>query len=251
MRPIRMIARLDVKGLNLVKTVQLEGLRQMGDPSEYALKYYNQGADELIYLDIVASLYRRSNLTDIIVKTTDNVFVPVSAGGGIRSVDDCTAIFNSGADKIAINTFAVESPDILSEISQKFGSQALVLSIEAKLDVNGQYRIYTDCGREWSKYELKDWVREACAKGVGEIMVTSIDREGTKQGYDTELISQVASVCDIPIIASGGFGELEHVKMALEAGADAIAVADRLHFNHMTCQEIKQYIASLGYEVRL
>jgi cyclase len=242
---------MDVKGLNLVKTVQLEGLRQVGNPADFARNYYANGADEVIYLDIVASLYRRNNLTEIVDSTTSDIFIPVTAGGGIRSVDDCSALLKSGADKIAINTFAVEQPNILGDISEKLGSQALVLSIEAKCIATGKYEIYTDCGRESTGVDVVDWVKQCSEFGVGEILITSIDREGTRLGFDNDLIGLVAENCNVPIIASGGFGKMSDVKTAVDAGADAVAIADGFHFNRFQIREVKEKLLGLGYEVRL
>ena len=251
MRSIRVIARLDVKSTDLVKTVQLEGLRKVGLPHVYAEKYYKSDVDEILYLDIVASLYRRSNLTNIIHATTQNIFVPVSAGGGLRSIDDCRSLLQNGADKVTINTYAVENPNILEDISKLFGSQATVLYIEAKYSGNGRYEVYTDCGREASGLDVTDWFREAQDLGVGEVVLTSIDREGTRQGFDTQLINKISKLSHIPIISSGGFGTLEHGKDAVIAGADAIAIADCLHYERYSILEIKQYLRQFGLSVRI
>jgi imidazole glycerol-phosphate synthase subunit HisF len=251
MRPIRVIARLDVKGETLVKTIQLEGLRKVGDPKLFADKYYHTGADEIIYFDIVASLYRRSNLNDIVLKTTRDVFIPVSAGGGLRSISDCNQLLQAGADKITINTFSVENPQIIFDISQRFGSQATVLSIEAKYSGNGKYEVYTDCGREASGKDIIDWFKEAQSLGIGEVVITSIDREGGQRGYDTELINKIAKVSHVPIISSGGFGIPEHAVQAANSGADAVAIAHGLHYKKVSVSEIKKALKDNSFEVRI
>jgi cyclase len=184
MSNVRLIARLDIKGPNLIKGVQLEGLRVVGDPQEYARRYYEQGADELLYIDIVASLYGRSKLTEIVRKAAHDVFVPMTVGGGIRTVDDVTDLLRAGADKVAINTAAVHRPDLISEVARRFGSQCMVLSIEAKQQSPGHWEVYTDCGRERSGVSAIEWARRGVELGAGEILVTSIDMEGTRKGSE-------------------------------------------------------------------
>jgi len=238
--PTRLIARLDVKGQNLIKGVHLEGLRVIGDPQEYARLYYEQGADELIYLDIVASLYGRSKLIDIVRRTAHDVFVPLTVGGGIRSVEDVSDLLRAGADKVAINTAAVKRPDLISEVSRRFGIQSMVLSIEAKRKSFGQWEVYTDCGREASGLDSVDWARRGVQLGVGEILVTSIDFEGTRKGFDNELVRAISEAVDVPVIASGGFGVASDLGDVVTAGADAIAFADALHYNRFTLQQIRE-----------
>jgi len=181
---LRIIPRLDIKGKNLIKGVQLEGLRVMGDPHQFALKYYRAGADELVYMDIVASLYGRNNLSDIIKRAADQVFIPITVGGGIRSVDDARHILRYGADKVAINTAAIARPDLISEVARRFGSQAMVLSIEAKQVAPGKWEAYTDNGRERTGLDVLEWVRKGVEMGAAEILLTSVDREGTRKGFD-------------------------------------------------------------------
>lgn len=246
----RLIARLDVKGENLIKGVHLEGLRVIGDPQEYARRYYEQGADELIYLDIVASLYGRSKLVDIVRRTAHDVFVPLTVGGGVRSVDDVRELLLAGADKVAINTAAVKRPDLISEVSRRFGAQCMVLSIEAKRQSSGNWEIYTDSGREASGVDAVEWAQRGVQLGAGEILLTSIDAEGTRKGFDTHLVRAISAAVNVPVIASGGFGLASHLGDVHAAGADAIAFADALHYNRFTLQEIRERAREHNIPVR-
>lgn len=251
MANVRVIARLDVKGPNLIKGVHLEGLRVIGDPGEYAKRYYEQGADEIIYMDIVASLYGRSNLVEIVRKTTEDVFIPVTVGGGIRTVEDVRALLDSGADKVAINTSAVNSPDLITEVSERFGSQCMVLSIEAKKQPDGRWRVYTDNGRERTALDAVEWARRGVELGAGEILLTSIDREGTRRGFDLELTKMVTEAVSIPVIASGGMGRVEDfVSVVRHAGADAVAMADVLHYNRLQFSDVRAAAAAARIRVR-
>ena len=226
-KKVRLISRLDIKGPNLIKGIHLEGLRVIGDPQEYAKKYYLQGADELIYIDIVASLYGRSKLPEIVSRTVEEVFIPLTVGGGIRSVDDVKELLRAGADKVAINSAAVQRPDLINEVSRRFGSQCMVLSIEAKKQTDNTWEVYTDSGRERTGIDVIDWTKEGVMRGAGEILLTSIDAEGTKKGFDIDLIKAVTEVTNIPVIASGGMGSFSHLEDAIKIGdADAIAMAD-------------------------
>jgi cyclase len=249
-RPLRLIARLDVKGEKLIKGVHLEGLRVIGDPQEYARRYYEQGADELIYMDIVASLYGRSNLADIVQRTAHDVFVPLTVGGGIRSVEDVTRMLRAGADKVAINTAAVNRPELIRDVAQKFGAQCMVLSIEAKRMADNKWEIYTDCGRERSGLDVIEWVRRGIELGAGEILLTSIDQEGTRQGFDLALLEAVQVVSTVPVIASGGYGEPDHLREATARGADAVAFADSLHYGRTNMAELRTIASGMNVEVR-
>jgi imidazole glycerol-phosphate synthase subunit HisF len=237
---VRLIARLDVKGPNLIKGVHLEGLRVIGDPQEYARRYYEHGADELIYIDIVASLYGRSKLTEIVRRAAHDVFVPMTVGGGIRSTDDVRDLLRAGADKVAINTAAVRRPELVTEVSRRFGSQCMVLSIEAKQQASGRWEVYTDCGRERSGVDAVQWAQRGVELGAGEILVTSIDREGTRKGFDNALVKAVAEAVSVPVIASGGYGAPEHLGEVVAAGADAVAVADALHYGRATLSDLRR-----------
>lgn len=251
MKNIRLIARLDVKGPNLVKGVQLEGLRKIGNPNEYARKYYGQGADEIIYMDIVASLYNRNSLKDIVYQTTRDVFIPITVGGGIRSVDDVKEILRAGADKVAVNTAAIKRPELIREISQKFGSQCMVLSIEAKRTGPKKWEAYYDNGREKTGIDVIEWAKKGCELGAGEILMTSVDMEGTRKGFDCELIKEVSSSVPIPLIASGGMGDSDDlVKAVLDGKADSVAIASILHYDKKTIMEIKREASENGIMVR-
>jgi cyclase len=248
---LRIIPRLDIKGKNLIKGVQLEGLRVMGDPQEFALGYYRAGADELIYMDIVASLYGRNNLSDIIRRAADQVFIPITVGGGIRSVDDARHILRSGADKVAINTAAIARPGLISEVARHFGSQAMVLSVEAKQVAQGKWEAYTDNGRERTGLDVLQWVRRGIDMGAGEILLTSVDREGTRKGFDIDLIRQVSEAATVPVIASGGMGSIEDFLMAAQLGrADGISMADTLHYNRLKLGDIRAAALKAGLAVR-
>lgn len=248
---VRLIARLDVKAPNLIKGVHLEGLRQIGDPNLYARKYYDAGADELLYMDIVASLYGRNSLTGIVERTTAETFVPTTVGGGVRSVEDARKLFASGADKVAINTAAVRDPQLISQVARRFGSQAVVLSIEAKRTPSGGWEAYTDNGREHTGLEVVAWAMRGAELGAGEILLTSVDREGTRKGFDVALVKAVTSAVSLPVIASGGFGNPRHlVEVVREGGADAIAVADALHYGRLDLPTLREAALGAGLQVR-
>lgn len=217
--------------------MHLEGLRVIGDPHAYAVKYANEGADEILYMDIVASLYGRNQLTSLLERTTDEVFVPVTVGGGIKSLADVKRLFNSGADKVAINTAALHNPGLITEISDKYGAQAVVVSIEAKR-VNGGWEAYTDSGREKTGKDAVKWAIEAQQRGAGEILLTSIDQEGTGKGMDCALAKAVTPELDIPVVLCGGVGKPEHVQEARKC-ADAVAVASVLHYNRHSLSALR------------
>lgn len=248
---LRLIARLDIKAPNLIKGVHLEGLRVIGDPNEYARRYYEAGADELIYMDIVASLYDRNSLADIVERTTKNVFIPITVGGGVRSIEDARRLLRAGADKVAINTAAAKRPELITEMARTFGSQCMVLSIEAKRDKAGRWEAYIDNGREHTGLDVVEWARRGAELGAGEILLTSVDQEGTRKGFDVDLIRAVSTAVGIPVIASGGMGNLDHLRMAVtEGNADAIAMADVLHYNRLSLPEIREAAKSYNFSVR-
>jgi cyclase len=251
LRNIRLIARLDIKGPNLIKGIHLEGLRVMGSPNEHALRYYRQGADELIYMDCVASLYGRNQLGDIVRAAAENIFVPITVGGGIRSVDDATQILRAGADKVAVNTAAVANPQLITEIARRFGSQCMVLSIEAKQVGHERWEVYTDNGRERTGLDVITWVKRGVAMGAGELLLTSVDREGTRKGFDIPLVRAVTAENSVPVIASGGMGKPEDLlEVVNEGGADAVAMADILHYKRASLLEIRETAKNAGIEVR-
>ncbi|MFZ5875364.1 MAG: imidazole glycerol phosphate synthase subunit HisF [Nitrospirota bacterium] len=251
MSGVRLIARLDIKGPNLIKGIHLEGLRVIGDPQTYATRYYEQGADELLYMDIVASLYGRNSLGDIVRRAAENVFVPLTVGGGLRSVDDVREILRAGADKVAINTAAVQRPELIREVARVFGSQCMVLSIEAKRQSSDRWEVYTDNGRERSGRDVIEWARQGVKLGAGEILVTSVDQEGTREGFDCALVRAVSDAVSVPVIASGGMGAVGHlVDVVRHGGADAVAMADILHYDRSTIQEIRAVARLDGIDVR-
>ena len=251
MANIRIIPRLDVKGRNLIKGIHLEGLRIIGSPNEHATKYYEQGADEIIYMDSVASLYGRNSLLEIVKNTAKNIFIPLTIGGGIRTIDDVTEMLRSGADKVAINTGVVANPRLITEVARKFGSQCMVLSIEAKQVGQNNWEVYTDNGREKTGFDVVEWAKESVANGCGEILLTSIDREGTRKGFDVELVLAVSSEVNVPVVASGGMGKPEDLLEAvIEGGASAVAMADILHYGRASIGEIRDVGEKAGLGVR-
>jgi len=228
---IRIIPRLDIKGPNLVKGIHLEGLRVLGKPEDFARLYYEQGADELIFQDTVASLYQRNNLTEIITRTVENIFIPLTVGGGIRTIDDINNVLRAGADKVAINTTAIGNPDFINQASRTFGSSTIVAAVEAIRQPDRSYLAYTDNGREYTGVEVLSWVKEVEERGAGEILLTSIDREGTGKGYDLELTKMVSDAVTIPVIAHGGAANVPHIIDTIcNAGADAVAISSILHY---------------------
>ena len=251
MAGVRLIARLDIKGPNLIKGIRLEGLRVIGDPQVYAQRYYEAGADELIYMDTVASLYGRNNLTEIVAHAARHCFVPITVGGGVRSVEDARVLLRSGADKVAINTAAVARPDLISDLARTFGSQAVVLSVEAKRSRSGGWEAYTDNGREHTGLDVADWVRRGVELGAGEVLLTSVDQEGTRKGFDLDLIRTVAPAVPVPVIASGGMGKPADLVAAVTDGrADAVAMADILHYERASFAEIRTAAREAGIPVR-
>ena len=235
MKKIRIIARLDVKGSNVIKGVHLECLRVVGKPGELAEKYYLGGADELIYIDVVASLYGRENLLNIVNQASDKIFIPFTVGGGVRTTDNIREFLKAGADKVAINTAATKNPGLIKEAAKMFGSQCIVVSIEAKKIGAGKWEAYTDNGREKTGLDVIEWIKKIEDLGAGEILLTSIDAEGTKKGFDLELIDAVSETVSIPLIASGGAGTVDHISDCITKGkADAVAIASMFHYNLRT-----------------
>ena len=227
MRNVRIIARLDIKNNFLIKGIHLEGLRKIGNPNEYAKKYFKSGIDEIIYMDAVASLYERNSLNEIIKETSKNIFIPITVGGGIRSIDDANKILRSGADKIAINTAAIKNPRLIEELSNRFGSSTIVLSIEAKQTLNGSWEAYTNNGREKTGIDVIKWSLEAEKLGVGEILLTSVDKEGTGRGFDNNLLKSVTDIITVPVIASGGMGNFQHFADVVKYGRHEMLTTER------------------------
>ena len=232
MKNIRIIPRLDIKGPNLVKGIHLEGLRVLGTPEAFARYYYENGADELIFQDVVASLYDRNSLHDIISRTAKDIFIPLTVGGGLRNIDDIKQVLRAGADKVSLNTAAIRNPDFIKQASLKFGSSTIVVAIEAIKQTNGRYFAFVDNGREETGIEVLAWAQQAEELGAGEILITSVDKEGTGDGYDLELISIISDGVNIPVIAHGGASNMENLMNAVTTGhADALAIASMFHYH--------------------
>ena len=241
MNSLRLIPRLDIKSSKLIKPINLEGLRIVGDPNKYALKYYEEQADELLFMDCVATLYGRNNLSDIITKATQNIFIPITVGGGIRNIDDALRMLSCGADKVAINSQAVKDPKFISELANLIGSQSVVLSIEAKKREKNSWEVFTSNGRDPTGLDVLNWIERGIKLGAGEVLVTSIDREGTGKGFDLDLAEKASKVCEVPLILSGGFGKIEDATEAIKkTSVDALAVADAIHFNKTSIKQIKK-----------
>ena len=248
---LRLIARLDIKGANLIKGIHLEGLRVVGDPQIHAAKYYQDGADEIIYMDTVASLYGRNNLIDVVSRATEHVFVPITVGGGIRSVEDARTLLRAGADKIAINTAAIKDPKLISQLSDVWGSSTIVLSIEAKKTGDNKWEAYTDNGRERTGLDVAQWAETGAKLGAGEIFVTSVDQEGTRKGFDCELVAEITKRVEIPVIASGGFGSLDHLSQLVKTSKPTgVAIADSLHYNRYSFEQIRSFCLANSISTR-
>jgi imidazole glycerol-phosphate synthase subunit HisF len=230
----RIIARLDIKGPNLVKGIHLEGLRVLGSPEQFAKYYYESGADELLYMDVVASLYNRNSLQEIITRTAKEIFIPLIVGGGLRNLEDINDVLRAGADKICINTEAIKNPEIIKQASRKFGSSTIVVAIEAILQPDGNYLAYTDNGREHTGIDVFTWARKVEELGAGEIIITSVDREGTGSGFEIDLTRKLCSQVSIPVIAHGGCGKKEHLlNLFNQTAAAAAAVSSMLHYSYL------------------
>jgi cyclase len=245
----RLIPCLDVKDGRVVKGINFLQLRDAGDPVEQAAAYDAQGADEVCFLDISASPEGRSTLVDVVARTADQVFAPLTVGGGVRSVADAERLLEAGADKIAVNTAAIRTPALVAEIAARFGNQAIVVAVDAKRRTLG-WEVFSHGGRTPEGLDALAWCRQVADLGAGEILLTSMDRDGTGQGYDVELIHAVATSVTIPIIASGGVGVLDHLALGLEAGADAVLAASIFHFGQHTIGEAKRFLAARGIAIR-
>ena len=253
MRTTRVIPCLDVDGGRVVKGVNFVGLRDAGDPVELAARYDQEGADEVIFLDITASSDGRETMIDVARRTAETVFIPFTIGGGVRSVDDARALLRAGADKVSVNTAAVENPELLTAIATEFGAQCVVCAVDARgrRDGTGGWEVYVHGGRTATGIDAIAWVQEVVRRGAGEIMLTSMDRDGTREGFDLALTRSVTDAVDVPVIASGGVGSLDHlVEGVLEGGADAVLAASIFHFGEHTVAEAKQVLAARGVTVR-
>jgi len=238
-KTIRIIPRIDVKGANVVKGIHMEGLRVLGAPNSFAKYYYDNGADELIYMDVVASLYERNSLLDLVQKTAEDVFIPITVGGGIRSIDDISKALNSGADKVCINTAAINDNSLIARAADKFGSSTIVIAIESIKQDGGHYQAFTDNGREYTGMDVIEWAKKIENLGAGEILLTSVDVEGTGKGSDINLINSVATEINIPLVVHGGVGKVKDVvDIVSSTNATAIALGSILHYD--TIKYIKQ-----------
>jgi cyclase len=246
----RVIPCLDVDGGRVVKGVGFLDLRDAGDPVELAGRYDAAGADELVFLDITATSDKRATVVELARRTADDVFIPFTIGGGIRSVADAQAVLDAGADKISVNSAALARPDLIDELSAQFGAQCVVLAVDAKARPEGGWEAYLAGGREATGRDAVAWAAEAAERGAGEILLTSMDRDGTTAGYDVDLTSAVAGVVGVPVIASGGAGELDHLTEAVRAGADAVLCASIFHYGEHTIAEAKQHMAQAGVPIR-
>jgi cyclase len=241
MKTVRIIPRLDIKGPNLVKGIHLEGLRVLGKPEYFARYYYENGADELLYMDVVASLYGRNSLLEIIRRTSKEIFIPLTVGGGLRTLDDIKAVLEAGADKVALNSAAIRRPELISEAAKKFGSSTIVVSIEAIKKPDGSYEAYVDNGREETGVDVFAWALQVVSLGAGEILVTAIDKEGTGKGFDLELTRKIADSVTIPVIACGGAGRPEHILNVInDAYADAVCIASMFHYDFIKQNNLEQ-----------
>ncbi len=248
----RIISCLDVKDGRVVKGIKFVQLRDAGDPVEAARAYDDQGADEVTLLDITASHERRDIIIDVVARTAEEVFIPLTVGGGLRNLEDIRKLLRAGADKISLNTSAVRNPPFVDEAAEEFGSQCIVVAIDAKSGNDGTWEVYTHGGRTPTGKDAVEWSREMENRGAGEILLTSMDRDGTKEGYDLELTKAVSDAVNIPVIASGGVGTLDHlVEGIIEGGADAVLAASIFHYGTYSIKQSKEYMQKKGITVRL
>lgn len=249
---IRIIPCLDVDNGRVVKGINFINLVDAGDPVEMAQKYSSEGADEITFLDITASSQERSTTLSIVEKTAETVFIPLTVGGGIRSVEDVDRLLRAGADKISINTAAIENPDLINQISDRFGNQVLVISVDARREQNSsEFKITTHGGRKDAQIDMREWISQIQKRGAGEILLNSMDADGSKSGYDTEMIKVAREHTSLPIIASGGAGRLEDFPKALDAGANALLAASIFHFGEFRIAQVKEHLVAAKYRVRV
>ncbi len=248
----RIIPCLDLKEGKVVKGINFLNLIDAGDPVETAKRYNEMGADEIVFLDITASSDARSIMLDVISKAAEEVYIPLTVGGGLRTVGDIKKILRAGADKVSVNSAAIKNPNLISEGAELFGSQCICLAIDAKKNKDGKYKVYLNGGRVETELDAVEWAYKGQSLGAGEILLTSMDADGTKDGYDLQLTKAVSSAVNIPVIASGGAGKLEDFKTVLtEGGADAALAASLFHFKELTIEEVKKYLAKEGVPIRL
>ncbi|AKL65753.1 imidazole glycerol phosphate synthase subunit HisF [Streptomyces goshikiensis] len=247
---VRVIPCLDVDNGRVVKGVNFQNLRDAGDPVEMAKLYDAEGADELTFLDITASSGNRETTYDVVRRTAEQVFIPLTVGGGVRTADDVDKLLRAGADKVGVNTAAIARPDLIREIAERFGRQVLVLSVDARRTASGSFEVTTHGGRQSAGIDAVEWAHRAAELGAGEILLNSMDADGTKDGYDTEMIAAVRKHVTVPVIASGGAGRLEHFAPAIDAGADAVLAASVFHFGDLRIGQVKDTLREAGHPVR-
>ena len=246
----RVIPRLDIKSPNLVKGIRLEGLRVVGDPSEFARKYYFEGADELMYQDIVASLYERNSIPDLVASTARELFVPLTVGGGIRTTQDVRELLSQGADRVAMNTAVIAKPSLIGECAELFGTQCVTVALESIHLADNKWEPLTDCGRNRTGLDTVTWAREAVDLGAGELLLTSVDRDGTYSGPDLELLERVCSVVRVPVLAHGGITTTSHARQCWDAGAAGVVIAAALHSGRIRIDQLKSELHGFGVPVR-
>jgi cyclase len=251
MRKFRVIPRLEVKGDNVVKGIRMEGLRTVGKPHEMTAKYYAEGADEILFTDVVASLYNRNQLDELVSETAKNIHIPLCVGGGVRTIEDFRSLLRLGADKVSINTQACNMPEIITECAHIFGSQAVLISIQAKRRGNGKWEAYNQNGREPSGRDVVEWAKEVVERGAGEILLTSVDCDGTRKGLDVELIQEVLGAVTVPLLVGGGMSCVEDAIAVAKIGVSGIVLAHVLHFNRITIPEIKSALSAASIPVRV
>jgi len=247
----RIIPCLDVKNGRVVKGVSFENLVDAGDPITQGEFYYHEGADELCFLDISATSENRGVMLDMVKKVSKKCFMPLTVGGGIREVKDFSDLLESGADKVSVNSAAITNPDLINQAAKKFGSQCVIIAIDAKKDESGNYKIFSHSAKKPTGIDAIDWAKKMQDLGAGEILLTSIDRDGSKQGYDLELINQISNSTSIPIIASGGVGNLQHLVDGIKAGANAVLAASIFHFKEYSIKEAKEFMQKAGIDIRI
>jgi cyclase len=248
---MRIVARLDVKNSFVIKGIHLEGLRKVGDPNELARNYYESGIDEIVFIDAVASLYDRNNLFDVIRKASEEVFVPITIGGGLRTIADVEQALNAGADKVAVNTAAIKDPEFIGRIARLYGSQCVVASVQAKR-VGAGWEAYTEAGREKTGVSVLDWVRRLENLGAGELMITSVDQEGTRAGFDIPLVTAVNEAVSIPVLVSGGYGSARHVRDLLAATEPSgICYASVLHYRFTSVAALRAELSEIDRKARI
>ena len=248
---MRIISRLDIKGHNLIKGVKFEGLRVLGCPIKSANFYYKEGIDEILCIDTVASLYGRNNAVNLVKEISKNVFLPITVCGGIRSVDDGRNIIRNGADKIGINTAAVENQNLITELVKEFGSQSIILSVEAKKISPSKWEVYTNSGRDRTGLDVKDWIKKGIELGAGSILLTSIDHDGTQKGFDIDLCSEMYEICEAPLVISGGMGKIEDIiSIARQFDISGLAMGSVLHYENLKICKLKEQLLDIGCKIR-